>query len=198
MYSISLIAARVKISVNRLTFRQLKPDLCPMEVVHPAAQVNNGVTKKWPVQEFATRTTATDPSPTVLDPNDTQTISVELSAEDMRAISQPPPVSSSPAGVYRAPLLVTLTLVTACLGVIGYVARASVGPVETDTAASTNVPARAPVPEPAAPAGPPVRFVNPFDRREVFEFPAGTDKQAAHDAVAEILLKRAAERRSRR
>ncbi len=48
---------------------------------------------------------------------------------------------------------------------------------------------------PAAPEPDPVRIQNPFDKREVFEFPAGTSKQAAHDAVAEMLLRRASERR---
>jgi hypothetical protein len=48
---------------------------------------------------------------------------------------------------------------------------------------------------PTAPGPGPVRVQNPFDKREVFEFPAGTSQQAAHDAVAEMLLQRASERR---
>jgi hypothetical protein len=47
------------------------------------------------------------------------------------------------------------------------------------------------VPEPA-PA--PVRFTNPFDNTEVFEFPPGTTREEARDAVAQILRERAAER----
>ncbi len=39
--------------------------------------------------------------------------------------------------------------------------------------------------------GPPVRYRNPFDRSEVFEFPAGTTRAQAHDAVADVLLERA-------
>jgi hypothetical protein len=46
----------------------------------------------------------------------------------------------------------------------------------------------------APPAAPPVRFANPFDASEVFEFPAGTTRAEAHDRVAEILLQRARER----
>ncbi len=42
----------------------------------------------------------------------------------------------------------------------------------------------------------PVRFANPFDKNEVFEFPAGTSKEEARDAVAHILLERASERRA--
>jgi hypothetical protein len=42
----------------------------------------------------------------------------------------------------------------------------------------------------------PVRFRNPFDSNEVFEFPPGTSYAEARDAVAAMLLKRAQERRS--
>jgi hypothetical protein len=48
-------------------------------------------------------------------------------------------------------------------------------------------------PEPQPQAGP-VRYANPFDSSEVFEFPAGTSRAAAREAVAEILLQRAVER----
>jgi hypothetical protein len=62
--------------------------------------------------------------------------------------------------------------------------------------------AAAPAPTPAAttvaavvPARldevPPVRYRNPFDRSEVFEFPPGTTRAQAHDAVAALLLERA-------
>ena len=44
-------------------------------------------------------------------------------------------------------------------------------------------------------AAPPVRFANPFDKKEVFEFPAGTSRAEARQKVAELLLKRAQERR---
>jgi hypothetical protein len=50
-----------------------------------------------------------------------------------------------------------------------------------------KVPVAQPTPEP-------VRVRNPFDRQEVFEFPAGTTPEAARDAVAEMLLARARER----
>lgn len=42
----------------------------------------------------------------------------------------------------------------------------------------------------------PVRVQNPFDKREVFEFPAGTSEQEARDAMADMLLKRAVERQA--
>jgi hypothetical protein len=37
----------------------------------------------------------------------------------------------------------------------------------------------------------PVRFANPFDRTEVFEFPAGTSRAEARRKVAELLMERA-------
>jgi hypothetical protein len=56
----------------------------------------------------------------------------------------------------------------------------------------------------AAPAAPqptesdsqPVRFKNPFDRSEVFEFPPGTSDAEARQSVANLLLQRAHERQS--
>jgi hypothetical protein len=66
--------------------------------------------------------------------------------------------------------------------------------------APTSVPA--PVPAlalaPALPATPdvPVRFKNPFDASEVFEFPAGMSRAEMRDAVAELLAQRALERQS--
>jgi hypothetical protein len=43
---------------------------------------------------------------------------------------------------------------------------------------------------------PPVRVANPFDQKEVFEFPAGTAPEAAKAAVADTLLARARERQA--
>jgi hypothetical protein len=61
-----------------------------------------------------------------------------------------------------------------------------------------------PLPATAAMAAPPapstdqpatVRFVNPFDKKEVFEFPPGTSQADARDAVADLLAERARDRR---
>jgi hypothetical protein len=41
-----------------------------------------------------------------------------------------------------------------------------------------------------------VRVTNPFDATEVFEFPAATTKTDAREAVAELLLQRARDRRA--
>jgi hypothetical protein len=47
---------------------------------------------------------------------------------------------------------------------------------------------------PASPVAP-VRVKNPFDPKEVFEFPAGTTKAEARKKVTEILVQRAVDRR---
>jgi hypothetical protein len=46
------------------------------------------------------------------------------------------------------------------------------------------------------PEGEPVRFANPFDASEVFEFPPGTNEAEARDAVRRMLVERAMERQS--
>jgi hypothetical protein len=46
------------------------------------------------------------------------------------------------------------------------------------------------------PQQPPVQVVNPFDKTEVFEFPAGTSGDESREKVAQILLQRARERHS--
>ena len=78
---------------------------------------------------------------------------------------------------------------------------AAIAPVATPLAtapAAAVTPAAAPPPPSAAPPptnSAPLRFANPFDRKEVFEFPPGTSRAAARDAVAELLYERAQDRR---
>jgi hypothetical protein len=62
----------------------------------------------------------------------------------------------------------------------------------TAATAATAVGA-APAPSTDQPAT--VRFVNPFDKKEVFEFPPGTSQADARDAVADLLAERARDRR---
>ena len=57
-------------------------------------------------------------------------------------------------------------------------------------------PAPPATPAPSATSDAPVRFKNPFDRSEVFEFPAGTSQTEMRAAVAELLAQRARERHS--
>jgi hypothetical protein len=59
-----------------------------------------------------------------------------------------------------------------------------------------STPATTPAPEPSATTlGEVVKFRNPFDAAEVFEFPVGTSRTDARQAVAQFLLQRACERR---
>jgi hypothetical protein len=51
-------------------------------------------------------------------------------------------------------------------------------------------------PEPADSQSSPVRFKNPFDASEIFEFPTGTSTAEARQSVAELLLQRARDRQS--
>jgi hypothetical protein len=69
-------------------------------------------------------------------------------------------------------------------------------PARTDNPAATQ--ARPPEPKLAQAQKPPVRIRNPFDRSEVFEFPPGTSRRKARQAVANLLLERARDRHTRR
>jgi hypothetical protein len=67
-------------------------------------------------------------------------------------------------------------------------------PIPESTAVVAVPPATAPVAVQGEPAQPPVRFRNPFDRSEVFEFPAGTSVVEARRLAAQVLVERARER----
>ena len=58
--------------------------------------------------------------------------------------------------------------------------------------------AKVPRAGPAEPKGAPVRIKNAFDSTEVFEFPTETSESEACEAVAELLLSRARDRRGER
>jgi hypothetical protein len=72
-------------------------------------------------------------------------------------------------------------------------------PAAINTAPLVRVTEAAPTVPPAAgptePRGAPIRIKNAFDATEVFEFPPGTAKSEARQAVAELLLSRARDRR---
>jgi hypothetical protein len=61
--------------------------------------------------------------------------------------------------------------------------------------AASNPPALETPPQPSA-EGATVRFSNPFDATEVFEFPPGTTEAEAREAVADLLLQRARDRQN--
>jgi hypothetical protein len=92
---------------------------------------------------------------------------------------------------------VSLSIVVAVVltGVVLYLYSRPDGTVRpvTATAPRTAVPLARPSSTPSSDQLP-LRFANPFDHTEVFEFPAGTSKPAAREAVAEVLMKRARDR----
>jgi hypothetical protein len=72
-------------------------------------------------------------------------------------------------------------------------------PSSTPRAASAPVPAISEEPPPPQESqAPPLRVKNPFDPKEVFEFPAGTTRAEARRIVSELLLQRAVNRQSPR
>lgn len=72
-------------------------------------------------------------------------------------------------------------------------------PAQTSRLAAAPTPAAGPTesPSPAAADAQPLRFKNPFDRSEVFEFPPGTTVEEARASVAGLLMQRAQDRHIR-
>lgn len=125
-------------------------------------------------------------------------IEIELSAEQLKGLLRSPAATPAQAGTQRRRSLMSLAGTgAALLLVIG----AAYGYILTEPFSVRSVPVE---PQPTIEAFEPtveaivdpVRVRNPFDEGEVFEFPAGTDVQVAQDAVADILLQRASERRA--
>jgi hypothetical protein len=174
---------------------------------------------------------AVSPAAFTITEDDEDTIEMELSAEQMRALSEaaaismpalvpvrsagesaPPEVplviqskavASDPArqALRRARVAVTLCVAGTVLmsGVVAYLSMIRPQPAPAAAAPAPVIPQQT-APEMAPPPSPPaqiapVRFKNPFDRTEVFEFPPGTSDTDARDAVAAMLLERALERR---
>jgi len=99
-------------------------------------------------------------------------------------------------------IAIQIAVATIFSGVIAYVAtnpeqlvqaQAAIGKVDAPAPAR---PAES-APPPAAPdEAVQVQVTNPFDKTEVFDFPAGTSETDAQLAVARILMQRAQERQS--
>lgn len=99
-----------------------------------------------------------------------------------------------PAGGVAA--IVGVTVVLGTLIALGVIAQRTSERKHLTAAAPAPAPVAAtPVaPQPPPPPGEPVRFKNPFDHSEVFEFPPGTSPADARQAVAELLMARARDR----
>ena len=130
------------------------------------------------------------------------------------AKDQVPPGYRPPMSTLRFALILSLVAVGSALLTAGtyFLTTRAPPPVKVVTIRVPATPAPAPAvavtpPPPAATAAtaaPPapstdqpatVRFVNPFDKKEVFEFPPGTSQADARDAVADLLAERARDRR---
>ena len=131
---------------------------------------------------------------------------IELSAQDLLALSDlgqieahatssaPQPSKPAQSGS-KHKLGLPLSLIAA-VGVAGatYVVTSSDGATPSVANISQPLaPSEWPAPQQLAERAP-VRFANPFDAEEVFEFPPGTTETQARDAVADVLLKRAISR----
>jgi hypothetical protein len=155
-------------------------------------------------------------------PEDDDTIEMELSESAMRLLSQaaafplepPSPTTNNPgkgaprgsAASTRPPrfgmFFAIVAAASALLTAVVYLASARVrrpDPVAPRAVAAPAAPVSVTPPRPSSSPSTdatPVRFVNPFDRKEVFEFPPGTSAADARQAVAELLSQRAGERQS--
>jgi hypothetical protein len=137
------------------------------------------------------------PAPAVPAPPPQAEVTPTISVLDASPDRAPPPPSRRhwPAGGVAAIVGVTVVLGTlAALGAIAqrtserkHPAAAVPAPTPVVAAAPTATP-------PPPPPGEPVRFKNPFDRSEVFEFPPGTSPAEARQAVAELLMERGRDR----
>jgi hypothetical protein len=155
---------------------------------------------------------------------DDDTIDLELTESEIRGLSQaalieestrsPLPESNGPTSqvlrqaevpkIHAPPkrrlrLTVVLSIATAALALlmaVPYLAATRTQQPVHAAAASVSIPTASEMPAPPTIEGVPVRFSNPFDATEVFEFPPGTSRAEARDAVADLLSSRARDRRS--
>jgi hypothetical protein len=157
--------------------------------------------------------------PNRMNPNtDNDNAEVELSAEDLRALaavceSNPGDPATSTAHPVGNPTIPSAASAS-CPRTNAWLAVsfALVAGITAVIAIQTNViPNRSPEKATAVshqsaferewvnaqPDGDPVRFANPFDASEVFEFSPGTTESEARDAVAEFLIERAMNRQAR-
>ena len=161
-------------------------------------------------------------------PVDEQTIELEITAQDLIGLwsastaESPAPASITPIAqtpaiyarlkyeahaaivkltrpepITRIAASVILTSALVLLGTAAYRASKPITPPPHHTANSLAQ-AAPPAPTVVHEQRPPVRIRNPFDRSEIFEFPPGTPKRKARQAVAALLLERARDRQTRR
>jgi len=149
--------------------------------------------------------------PRVSDSDAFNAVEFELSAQDLLALSQPgalqgPTPDATHTGKHhrglsapRVRLSLSIVVAVVVTGVVLYLhsrpgaAVRSVMTMAPQAAAPLEQSSPTIASEQAA-----VRFANPFDHTEVFEFPPGTSEAEAREAVVEVLMKRAQDRQHRR
>ena len=137
-------------------------------------------------------------APSTLAPSTPAPISFRAEPSPKERPAGVPPGGASPKAQWRRPGVAALLGISAALASVGgvtYWAKARPPPVHLAAdIRPVSTPPEAPAPVQSLADATPVRFTNPFDRAEVFEFPAGTRDTEARDAVAALLLDRARER----
>jgi hypothetical protein len=140
------------------------------------------------------------------------TIELELSAEQVLTLSRAdtaiqsnslpvPSTAKSLSNVLKdqcgewPAVIVRIAVATILSGGIAYLGTSPARPVHFG-ANTVVLPAAPESPVPAPADNTAVRFTNPFDGSEVFEFPSGTSEAEAQQAVADLLLKRAHDRQN--
>ena len=146
-------------------------------------------------------------------PAQEETGEIELSGEELKVLSRVNPSTASVAAPAAAEAKTTSSrpihrvmwrwpVALACAGAVSLAAIGAGYRVNTlnEMSARAALVAQLQDVTPSVQAEPvyaePVRLQNPFDKREVFEFPAGTSEQEARDAMADMLLKRAIDRQA--
>lgn len=118
-----------------------------------------------------------------------------LKLEPAKAAAPVPPRPRWLHSQLRGALIAGVVAIAAFLSTLAYVAVTKARPADMPVfVTARHLPREtAPPPAPVMEAIP-VRYANPFDATEVFEFPPGTSQTEAHDAVATLLLQRGQER----
>lgn len=121
---------------------------------------------------------------------DSTTIEVMLSPQQLKILAQGTKADTSQQHRSRLLIGAAVAVVSILLGSVAHLA-AKQKPVAPPVVQSTPLPPAPLSVEDPVPVGEPVLYKNPFDRTEVFEFPAGTTQAEARDAVAKLLMERA-------
>lgn len=138
---------------------------------------------------------------------DEATVEFELSAQDLLALSHaespaegriPSQAQTARLSAKRVGLSASVVVAVVVTGIVLWLFSRPEGAVRSAMASQAASPLAQSPPMPVSDEQVPVRFANPFDHTEVFEFPPGTSETSAHEAVVEVLLKRAQDRQHRR